>query len=119
MQQKELKIRFTIICKKCGKSWESRKEHPKECIYCRSRSWDKAPDKPIQVVFDPLPKIDHSIPLPLKAGNHCPYEVKNKSHTIIFCSDMGDIRYYCASCDAIFNAYGESLGVKIGIGAKR
>jgi DNA-directed RNA polymerase subunit RPC12/RpoP len=116
--QNGLKLRFTITCKKCGKSWECRTEYPKECIYCRSRSWYKEPTEPV-VVNVPLPKVDHSVPLPLKEGGHCPYEVVRKSHTIILNSDLSPIKYYCSSCDAIFDLYGNSLGVKLGIGAKR
>jgi hypothetical protein len=73
----------------------------------------------MQIREIPLPKVDHSQPLPLKPGPHCPYESVPKTHTIALNSDMSPIKYYCLSCDAVFDLYGNNIGVQIGIGAKR
>ena len=118
MKQRAIK-RVVLQCLRCGSSFNSNNGHPRECTVCRSRAWNKAPTGPIQIREIPLPKVDHSKPLPLKPGPHCPFESREKSHTIVLASDLGDIRYYCASCDAVFSRSGDYLGVKIGIGARR
>jgi hypothetical protein len=111
--------RTILHCKRCGADFHSNNGCPRECTQCHSRVWNKEPTGILKVKEIPLPQIDHSVPLSLKPGPHCPYESVYKSHTIIMCSDMGDIRYYCASCDACWNYLGDYIGVKIGIGAKR
>jgi ribosomal protein L37E len=108
---------YEITCKQCGSTYNAYKPHPIECGMCRSKVWDK--DIQVKENYVPIPKVDHSIPLPLKAGMHCPYETVNKSHTVLINSDLSEIGYYCASCDACWSRNNEYLGVVAGIGAKR
>ena len=102
-------------CKQCGAKWEARKEHPKECVFCRSRAWDKEVAEPVKKFCVPVPKIDHSEikTLPF-IGARCPY-----------CGGTTGINGYrcvviCYSCDAVFSITEpmKFLGVIAGIGVR-
>jgi len=38
-KKKEIKL-FHHKCVKCGYEWDSEKEHPKACPYCKSYKWE-------------------------------------------------------------------------------
>ena len=45
--KKEIKLKFEHHCLRCSKNFKSKKENPKSCAKCKSRSW-KTPKKPLK-----------------------------------------------------------------------
>ena len=103
-------------CLRCGKSWWSKKENPKECNYCRSAVYFKpigTENIPIEKYIE-IPKVDHteSKTLPF-IGAKCPY-CKGTTGLDNFRSVA-----FCYSCDATFSiTSGRFLGVLAGIGVR-
>jgi hypothetical protein len=108
------RIKYKVTCLRCGKSWDCRSVHPKECCFCRSRSWDTPATGKENVVYIPIPKVDHSEKKTLPfIGAKCPY-----------CRGTTGLDGYrgvafCYSCDYCWTPQGSCLGVIVGIGARR
>jgi len=108
--------KYHCECKRCGVSWEAKKENPRECVACRSRAWNKESVGFIPDHHLPMPKVNHSVNMSLPfIGARCPY-----------CKGTTGLDGYrgvvfCFSCDATFRSTKpmDFLGVIVGIGARR
>jgi predicted Zn-ribbon and HTH transcriptional regulator len=42
MAMKEVNVKMRhCVCQRCGHEWDSKKERPKECVFCKSYKWDQ------------------------------------------------------------------------------
>jgi hypothetical protein len=100
-------------CCRCNYSWLSNKEHPLECVSCRSSLWNNPEASSPHEIYIPLPQFDHAENRNLPfIGARCPY-CRGTTGT-----DSVEKVQFCYSCDAIWNLSGKFVGVRVGIGVR-
>jgi len=108
------KKKYLVHCQRCNKDWYAKTQNPTECSYCKSKVWHKPPTGKENVIYIPIPKVDHSEKKTLPfIGAKCPY-----------CRGTTGLDGYrgvafCYSCDYSWTPQGSCLGVIVGIGARR